>query len=1012
MYNWKAAVYDREMMREWEETLSTLLVFAALFSAILTAFVIESVSFLSQDESEIIRGVLVTISQQLSNSSVPPFPLIDTFEVPRWAIAVNSVFFASLGLSLLSSFIAVLALQWIREFDRGLANITSPRDRAVKRHYRHQGIESWHFPTLIAILPTILLAALVLFMTGLVIWLQRISLVITIILAVLLILVAIFYLITSLLAAFYPSAPFQSPMSRLFETLGSASNELIWGLYNALIVRGSNSDETSLEDSERGGPRFNHARREDQVILSDYNIPSSALLWVLPRLETTPDSMGIISETFDVLLNDESPAAMVSICQTANIPWRTILGSVSNYIEDQFDPHQADSTKRISLQLGNLSQLVVILGPKAYSPTLHKFLSSGLTTNPAPHGTWIGLVLRYALWRASFPIPADDEPHPKSLFGDIAQVSHKVSSTVILTWLRDIRALSMGTLVEPPRVLHYLSHLCITLFSHGFPFPTKANIRVVDTDVIKEVVITFIELFQQVSNRRLSQLKTLPLHQLLAHLLQGYDSFQPEVLEDKLLLAVENLGMQLISLITINIWVKGDGESQTQLLRTLKCPTTHYLVQAERLELFHPFKWNDSSDTFDPFGLLELIQSSPFRQYLSLREGKLVVECLFGTCQDIPTSASPNTREWRRAVDTLDTIAYCLSPEGYTEEALIPGGDEPLSTVIRSLSCLSNAMDQHLFAHVISRGLGQHILRVFGTSLHRDRTPILQIQVNGIDNPLLKWFIHVLLHWDYEHVLPSVDDPCWDSDYWHILLWCWSNWLSDETRLPSDNVLLLRLAQQRELEWNYDKIILNYFQRGISTITERSSASLLMQAFSTFPNIPHLLPNSVEIVRHIMDSKYSEPADFIRHDGLDWLSALEAVSLLQNSEEKAEQVSVVALLKEFCLQYSHSMSKSSLIKILQSPLVTRWSPNHDVHHFLLVVHKILSVLRNKRRSKEVFPEAAACCAAILNREIIVWWSHEDHWSIATDETSSPSSSSFVQWCSFVRDLVADLRGYT
>ncbi|CAL1716752.1 unnamed protein product [Somion occarium] len=83
--------YDEEKIKDCKEDIDTLLVFAGLFSAVMTAFVIESYKTLQQDPADAAVLLLLQISQQLrmlavpsvSNiTSVPPGPLGDFHATP------------------------------------------------------------------------------------------------------------------------------------------------------------------------------------------------------------------------------------------------------------------------------------------------------------------------------------------------------------------------------------------------------------------------------------------------------------------------------------------------------------------------------------------------------------------------------------------------------------------------------------------------------------------------------------------------------------------------------------------------------------------------------------------------------------------------------------------------------------------------------------------------------------------------------------------------------------------
>ncbi|PVF99314.1 hypothetical protein CPB86DRAFT_703662, partial [Serendipita vermifera] len=213
MYNERASIYDREMLKEWEDTLSILLVFTALFSAILTAFIISSLPIMEEDKQEITRDILLVISRQLHNTSIPAYDPVQ-FKAPQWAVRVNIIFFTSLGCNLFAALSSVLALQWVRDYDIGLSGITDPRERALRRHFRFQGVRAWLMPEIISMLPTLLHISLLLFIGGLLEWLLQINHDVAYTMLATLAVCIAFYIGTQVIAASAPSAPYRTPISR------------------------------------------------------------------------------------------------------------------------------------------------------------------------------------------------------------------------------------------------------------------------------------------------------------------------------------------------------------------------------------------------------------------------------------------------------------------------------------------------------------------------------------------------------------------------------------------------------------------------------------------------------------------------------------------------------------------------------------------------------------------------------------------------------------------------------
>ncbi|KAJ7325415.1 hypothetical protein DFH08DRAFT_645765, partial [Mycena albidolilacea] len=92
VYVGEAEKYDRALFESWKSDMEGMLIFAGLFSASLTAFLIESYKTLTQDSGEMTVLLLVQISQQLAtaangtNHIIPPFA---TFTPPATSLVCN-----------------------------------------------------------------------------------------------------------------------------------------------------------------------------------------------------------------------------------------------------------------------------------------------------------------------------------------------------------------------------------------------------------------------------------------------------------------------------------------------------------------------------------------------------------------------------------------------------------------------------------------------------------------------------------------------------------------------------------------------------------------------------------------------------------------------------------------------------------------------------------------------------------------------------------------------------------
>ncbi|KAF8999546.1 hypothetical protein BDZ89DRAFT_920664, partial [Hymenopellis radicata] len=170
--------YDTEMVEDWRDGLDVLLVFAGLFSAVVTTFVVQTAQSLQVNMSMVTASIM---NEMLDTQRA--FFLNEPIEnIPRSAMAINSVarpsltdrcvngmWFTSLALSLTTALLAVLTKQWIHQYMTVPSG--TPRGRSRIRQYRFDSLESWHVPVIIGLLPVLMHLALGVFFGGLVLYL-------------------------------------------------------------------------------------------------------------------------------------------------------------------------------------------------------------------------------------------------------------------------------------------------------------------------------------------------------------------------------------------------------------------------------------------------------------------------------------------------------------------------------------------------------------------------------------------------------------------------------------------------------------------------------------------------------------------------------------------------------------------------------------------------------------------------------------------------------------------------
>ncbi|TFK87484.1 hypothetical protein K466DRAFT_599438 [Polyporus arcularius HHB13444] len=211
--------YCDQMVERWNTEIDMFLVFAGLFSAVLTAFNVQSYALLQQDNSDIIANALIHLSAQLGSSSTNGTSLTTTgliyapppFRTPRYAVWVNALWFSSLICTLSAASVALMVKQWLQQYSLGLSG--NSHDIARLRQYRYQSLAKWHADSIIAMLPILLMVSVIMFLAGLIILLWNLDFVVATIATALVSILLLFLSATTLLPAFYPDCFYQSPQA-------------------------------------------------------------------------------------------------------------------------------------------------------------------------------------------------------------------------------------------------------------------------------------------------------------------------------------------------------------------------------------------------------------------------------------------------------------------------------------------------------------------------------------------------------------------------------------------------------------------------------------------------------------------------------------------------------------------------------------------------------------------------------------------------------------------------------
>ncbi|KAJ7586288.1 hypothetical protein C8J56DRAFT_760997, partial [Mycena floridula] len=164
--------YDEDMLRSFRDTIDALLVFAALFSGVVTTLLVQTSQAFQPDYACITTLLLIEQIQLLraagNTSAINAVPSsLDGQQAAgtKTDIWINGLFIASLSLSLATALLSVLIKQWLQAYSAVTQG--SAMERALIRQFRITGLENWKVPEIIGVLPLILHASLAAFFIGL-----------------------------------------------------------------------------------------------------------------------------------------------------------------------------------------------------------------------------------------------------------------------------------------------------------------------------------------------------------------------------------------------------------------------------------------------------------------------------------------------------------------------------------------------------------------------------------------------------------------------------------------------------------------------------------------------------------------------------------------------------------------------------------------------------------------------------------------------------------------------------
>ena len=229
---------------------------AGLFSAALTAFVVDSKQDLTpspademvyylRQHSTILSQISVKLSfiaPQVSIPSTPP-PPFPAFNPLVSDVRVNIFWFMSLVFSLLAALLAILVQQWVCDYMHVFQRYGDPLKSSRLRQYLYEKCKGWYMPIVAEAVPGFLHISLFLFFIGLGDSLLKINTKVALSAIVPISISGLLYIFTTFAPIIYPQSPYQNSFSGI-----------LWYLFQKLRDRrfkdrGSNGKTKSVSSS-------------------------------------------------------------------------------------------------------------------------------------------------------------------------------------------------------------------------------------------------------------------------------------------------------------------------------------------------------------------------------------------------------------------------------------------------------------------------------------------------------------------------------------------------------------------------------------------------------------------------------------------------------------------------------------------------------------------------------------------------------------------------------------------
>ncbi|KAJ7349982.1 hypothetical protein DFH08DRAFT_696558, partial [Mycena albidolilacea] len=148
-YKILADEFDKELQRKYGDNLDTSLIFAGLFSAVSSAFIIQLQPELQSDPTQALLALLV---QNMTGVAAPALQMSQPASPATIIVIAQGILYISLFSTLLAALLAVLGKQWLLHYD-SVGERGTIEERGLERQRKFDGMRRWKFDLVMQIFP-------------------------------------------------------------------------------------------------------------------------------------------------------------------------------------------------------------------------------------------------------------------------------------------------------------------------------------------------------------------------------------------------------------------------------------------------------------------------------------------------------------------------------------------------------------------------------------------------------------------------------------------------------------------------------------------------------------------------------------------------------------------------------------------------------------------------------------------------------------------------------------------